>query len=144
MVLSPAREYSPMTHSLVFRPALALAALVALMSLANPASAEQPEKVLRHFVLFKFKDDAPQEKVNEVVEAFQALPKKIDAILAFESGTDVSVENKAHGYTHGFLVTFRDEAGRAAYLPHPAHKAFGKLARPVLDRVLVFDYWAKP
>ena len=77
------------------------------------------------------------------MDAFAALPGKIDAIVDFECGTDVSVEGKADGFTHGFLVTFRDEAGRAAYLPHPAHQEFVKLVGPHVDKVLVFDYWAQ-
>ncbi len=103
---------------------------------------EHSGKVLRHVVLFKFKDDVDARQIQEVVNAFAALPGKIDAIKGFEHGTDVSVEGKNEGYTHGFVVTFADEAGRAEYLPHPAHKEFGMLVRPRLDKVLVFDYWA--
>jgi hypothetical protein len=47
----------------------------------------------------------------------------------------------AQGYTHCFLVTFRDEAGRAAYLPHAEHKKFVELALPKIESVLVVDYW---
>jgi len=101
------------------------------------------QRLLRHVVLFKFKADASAEQVNEVVAAFKALPSKIDAIHSFESGTDNSVENLADGFTHGFVVTFRDEKGRAEYLPHPAHDEFVKLARPRIEKVLVFDYWAE-
>jgi lysophospholipase L1-like esterase len=104
---------------------------------------EQAQRVLRHFVLFKFNEEVTPEQIDEVVTAFQALPSRIDLIIDFETGTDVSVENKAAGFTHGFLVTFRDEKGRDAYLPHPAHQEFGKLARPRLDKVLVFDYWSE-
>jgi hypothetical protein len=53
----------------------------------------------------------------------------------------VSVEGKSDGFTHLFLVTFRSEEGRAAYLPHPAHQEFVKLVGPHVDKVLVFDYW---
>lgn len=98
-------------------------------------------RLLRHVVLFKFKDGTTAEQVQAIVDAFAALPGKIDAIVDFEYGTDVSIEGRAEGLTHGFLVTFRDEAGRAAYLPHPAHAEFGKLVGPHLDKVLVFDYW---
>lgn len=98
---------------------------------------------LRHFVAFKFKDDTPPEQVTAVVNAFAALPGKIDAITEFEHGTDVSTEMKADGYTHAFLVTFADEKGREVYLPHPAHKEFGKLVGPHIDKVFVFDYWTK-
>jgi lysophospholipase L1-like esterase len=95
---------------------------------------------LRHIVLFKFKDDVTEEQVQEVVDAFSALPKKIDTIVDFECGTDISVEGKANGFTHGFVVTFKDEAGREAYLPHAAHQAFVKLVGPRVDKVLVFDF----
>ena len=37
------------------------------------------------------------------------------------------------------FLTLKDAAGRKAYLPHPAHKAFGKLLGPHLDKVLVID-----
>jgi hypothetical protein len=32
---------------------------------------------------------------------------------------------------------------RDAYLPHPAHRAFGAVLRPHLDKVLVLDYWTQ-
>lgn len=99
------------------------------------------QKLLRHMVLFKFKADVNEAQVKEVVDAFAALPGKIDVIHGFEWGTDVSVENKAAGFTHGFLVTFKDEKGREIYLPHPAHQEFVKLVGPRVENVLVFDYW---
>jgi hypothetical protein len=100
-------------------------------------------KVLRHVVLFKFKDSTTKEQVDEIVRAFRALKSKIDVIEDFEFGTDVSTENKSQGFTHCFFVTFRDEKGRDAYLPHPAHKEFGTLVRPRLENVLVVDYWSQ-
>jgi len=106
------------------------------------AEKQDGKKVLRHVVLFKFKEEAKPEQVKAVEEAFRALPKKIDAIEDFEWGTDVSVENKAAGFTHCFLVTFRDAAGRDEYLPHPDHQEFVKLVGPLLEKVLVVDYWA--
>lgn len=98
--------------------------------------------MLRHVVMFKFKSDATQKQIDEVTTAFAALPKKIDAIKDFEWGTDVSVEKKSAGFTHCFVVTFADEKGREVYLPHPAHKDFVKIVGPVIDDVLVVDYWA--
>ena len=100
-------------------------------------------KKLRHVVLFKFKDGTTPAQVDEVIAAFRALKGKIDVIQDFEYGTDVSTENKAAGFTHCFFVTFKDEKGRDAYLPHPAHKEFGKLVGPRLDKVLVVDYWVR-
>ncbi|MFZ2147304.1 MAG: Dabb family protein [Sedimentisphaerales bacterium] len=100
-------------------------------------------QVLRHVVLFKFKDGTSTEQIREIENAFRALPGKVDAICDFEWGTDVSVENLQQGFTHCFMVTFRSEADRAKYLPHPAHKEFGEMLGPHLDKVLVVDYWTK-
>ena len=52
-------------------------------------------------------------------------------------------EGLAQGFTHCFFVTFKDEAARAAYLPHPEHKAFVDLMKPHMEKVLVIDYWAE-
>ncbi len=100
------------------------------------------EQVLRHVVLFKFRDDAAATDIKAVEDAFRALPTEVDLIQDFEWGVDVSVEGIAQGFTHCFFLTFARAADRDAYLPHPAHKRFGELLRPFLDKVLVIDYWA--
>ena len=107
------------------------------------SDAEVPGRILRHVVLFKFKDGTSKEQVGQIERAFCALREKVDAIYDFEWGTDVSVENLQQGFTHCFVATFLSEADRAAYLPHPDHKAFGKLLGPYLDKVLVIDYWTR-
>jgi lysophospholipase L1-like esterase len=107
------------------------------------AVATGPDRLLRHVVLFKFKEEVAGPQVQEVIDAFAALPGKIPEIHDFEWGTDVSVENKADGFTHCFFVTFRDEKGRETYLPHAAHQEFVKLVGPRIDKVLVVDYWTK-
>ena len=101
------------------------------------------EKVLRHVVMFQFKKGTPESTVREIEATFAALPRKIDAIRDFEWGTDVSVEGKADGFTHCFVVTFSSEADRDAYLPHPAHQEFVALATPHRERSLVLDYWVR-
>ena len=109
----------------------------------EPKTAVEPDRVLRHVVLFKFKVGTTDEQIKQIEDAFCALPGKVDMIYDFEWGTDVSVENVSQGFTHCFFVTFLSEADRAEYLPHPEHKAFGTLLRPHLDKVLVVDYWTK-
>jgi lysophospholipase L1-like esterase len=113
-----------------------------LAGLLGSPSAKQG-KQLRHVVLVKFKPDLSKEQVQEVVDAFADLPKKIDAIEAFEWGRDNSPEMLAQGFTHCFLLTFRDEKGRDAYLPHPEHEKFKELALQRIAGVLVVDYWTK-
>ena len=76
-------------------------------------------------------------------EAFRALPSKINIIRSFEWGTNVSPEKLNQGYTHCFFLTFLSDKDRDAYLIHPAHKEFGKLLGPYLDKALVVDFWAQ-
>ena len=101
----------------------------------------QSSKQLRHVVLFKFKDGSTTADVKKVEDAFRSLPSKIKEIKDFEWGTNNSPENLSQGFTHCFFVTFDNENDRNAYLPHPAHKDFGTVLKPHLDKVLVVDYW---
>ena len=107
------------------------------------AAENAPDQALRHVVLFAFKPSTTAGEVAQIEAAFAALPRQIEAISDFEWGMDVSVEGKANGFTHCFFVTFRDAAGRDAYLPHPAHKAFGQVLAGHVEKVLVLDYWAR-
>ena len=100
-------------------------------------------KMLKHVVLFKFKEGTTPEKIKEVENAFASLPGKIDVIKGFEAGTNVSVENRSEGFTHCFVMSFLNEADRDTYLNHPDHKGFGKSLGGCLDKVLVVDYWNK-
>ena len=96
--------------------------------------------MLRHVVLFSWKDDTPMETIREMEQAFVDLPGKINLIEDFEWGTDVSVENSTHGFTHCFFVSFKTEKDRDAYVPHPEHQAFVDLIIPHLKDSLVIDY----
>ena len=101
----------------------------------------QKLKKLRHLVLLKFKETATQADIYKVEQAFAELPSLIEQIREFEWGLNNSPENLNKGYTHGFLLTFDNETDRDLYLPHPDHKAFVKVLEPILDDVLVVDYW---
>lgn len=102
---------------------------------------QQP--LLRHVVMFGWKDGTDTDQINKIVAAFKELPSKISLIKSFEWGTNNSPEGLNQGLTHCFFVTFSSEADRDAYLVHPAHKEFGRLLKPAPDKITVLDYWAK-
>lgn len=116
-----------------------------LLSLGNATGQQEtPEpKMLRHVVMFQFKDASTDAEIQTVVDAFRQLPSKIIEIADFEYGIDNSPEKLSGGLTHVFLVTFKSEEDRAAYLPHEAHLAFVEVLKPHLEKVTVVDYWAK-
>jgi hypothetical protein len=113
------------------------------MTAENSLSATEMDKdsVLRHVVLFKFKEGTTKKQLEEVETAFLDLKNKIPEIQSLEWGLNNSPEGLNKGFTHCFFLTFASEAAREIYLPHPDHKAFGALLGPSLEDVLVIDYW---
>lgn len=99
--------------------------------------------MLRHVVALKFKAATDADQIRKVEDAFRDLKNKIPQIAALEWGTNVSPEKHDKGFTHLFILSFKTEKDRDAYLPHPAHKAFGKVLGPVMDDVFVIDFVAK-
>lgn len=127
---------------------LLIAALTLTFALTGKVSAaDKPAKGkatrLQHIVAFKFKSSATPEQIAGMEKEFRALKDKIPGIAAFEAGTNNSPEGKNKGFTHCYILTFKSDKDRDAYLPHPAHKAFGKIVGPLLDDVFVFDFWAE-
>ena len=115
--------------------------LLALASLAiftmSTLAADGP---VYHIVHFKFKADAKPEQVAKIEKEFAALKGKIDEVLTLEWGTDISPEKLGDGFTHCWVLTFKNEKDRDAYLVHPAHKAFVEIVMPVIDKPLVVDF----
>lgn len=110
---------------------------------STPVSMTKTDSLLRHVVLFKFKEGTTKAQMKEVEDAFSALPSKIEQIKGYEWGLNNSPEGLDKGFTHAFFLTFESEEDRSVYLPHPDHKAFGAVLSPYLDDVLVIDYWTK-
>jgi len=101
------------------------------------------EKVLRHMVIFKFKDDASDEQVEKLNNSFNQLQHYIPVIQDFEWGLNDSPEDFHQGFTHCYLLTFKSEEDRDnSYTPHPKHQEFVASLGPFVEKVFVVDYWA--
>jgi hypothetical protein len=98
---------------------------------------------LFHVVSFKFKATALPDEIKKVEEDFLALKKKIKQVKSVEWGTNVSPERLNKGFTHCWVLSFKSEKDRDAYLVHPDHKAFAQSLGPVLEDVFVIDFWNK-
>lgn len=101
------------------------------------------DSVLRHVVLFKFKESTSTKQLKKMEDAFGDLPNKIEEIKSYEWGINTSPEGLNKGLTHCFVVTFHSERDRDSYLPHPAHQAFVALATPFIEDVTVVDFWTR-
>ena len=110
---------------------------------ARPAADGTKGDRLYHVVSIKFKKSATKDQIKAVEDAFVGLKEKIPGITSLTWGTNVSPEKHDKGFTHCFVLTFASEKDRNAYLPHPAHAAFGKVLGPVMDDVMVIDFWGR-
>ena len=127
-----------MKSNTVFAGLLVIIASAMLLSGMNTPK----EETVRHVVVFKYKEGAPQEKIDIVTNAFRSLKDKIPGIVAFEHGVNNSPEGKNQGFTHVYLLTFENEAARDVYLPHPEHVKFGEVLRGtgIFEDAFVVDY----
>jgi len=108
-----------------------------------PSATTEPQRILRHVVLFKFKEGTTPEQIQALETAFAGLKTQLPELIRdFEFGINNSPEALSEGLTHCFLVSFASEKDRDAYLPHPAHQAFvEEYAKKYVDKAVVVDYW---
>ena len=99
------------------------------------------DKLLRHVVLFNFNESATEDIIENLEQAFAALPDQIEEIHDFEWGINNSPEGLDKEFTHCFLLSFLTEEDRTKYLPHSAHQKFVDLIGPYVEDVTVVDYW---
>ncbi|HEX6925305.1 MAG TPA: Dabb family protein [Longimicrobiaceae bacterium] len=105
-----------------------------------------PAGSVRHIVVFRFREDATEEQIQQLTDAFRELKNKIPGIIAFEHGQNHSPEGKDQGFDHVYTITFESAAARDTYLPHPEHQAFGRLLGElgIHEDVFVVDYDPQP
>jgi len=88
---------------------------------------------VKHAVLLRFKSEVTPQQAQQLLAEVGGLKDKIPGILDFSGGAYSSPEGMNKGYTHGFVMTFADEASRDAYLPHPEHEVVKEKILAALD-----------
>ncbi len=97
-----------------------------------------------HLVFFKYKESATAAQIAEIGKAFADLKKHVPGLIRLQTGRDMSPKEVNDGFVHPFWLTFTNERARNDYLPHPAHKAFGKKLGPIFGDALVIDFTVRP
>lgn len=99
---------------------------------------------VKHVVLVKFKKETSPERIKEIFGMLGNLRGQIQGLMDYAGGARSGSEGLDRGYTHGFVMTFRDAACRDMYLPDPAHKRVVDALLPELEGgvngVLAFDW----
>ncbi len=102
---------------------------------------DRSNKVLKHMVNLKYKSEITEAQLKEAVNAFINLKTEIPEIASIDWGVNSSTEGHSKGFTHCFTLTFHDEHALEIYLFHKAHLDLVNQVGPLLDDVLVMDYW---
>jgi hypothetical protein len=98
--------------------------------------------LLRHVVLFKFKDSSLEDEVEHVVSSFMSLKSQVPQIVAMEWGRNISEENHHQGFTHCFVISCQSIQDLTDYQKHPAHLDFQKILAHHMEKVFVVDYYS--
>ncbi len=100
--------------------------------------------MIKHVVLIRIRRDVAQDAIERLFAEIAGLRRTISGIRDFSWGPYSSPEGLNRGFTHGFVMTFADEASRDAYLPHPEHERVKAQIVEVLDggldAALAFDW----
>lgn len=94
--------------------------------------------MLRHIVLFAFKDEVPLAERTAILDALRGLRPSVPSLRSLDVGENSSPAS-AQGYTHVLHGTFDDRVGLEAYLTHPAHVAVAVRTRAATAQLLAVD-----
>jgi hypothetical protein len=76
--------------------------------------------MIKHIVLFKFKESTTKEQKEEVLFRLRSLKEEITGIIDIQAGINISKKNQ--GYEIGLTVLFEDRNALENYGPHPKHQ----------------------
>ena len=94
--------------------------------------------MIRHVVLWTFKDGVRQAERDAIVAAVRGLGSTVPSLRSLEMGENVNPE-RARGYTHVLVETFDDLDGLAAYQRHPLHIPVAARIREATSQLLAVD-----
>jgi hypothetical protein len=91
-------------------------------------------------VVVKFKPGTSPDVPERLFAALARLQRTLPGLEYVRGGPYASPEGLNQGFTHGFLVTFRDAAARDHYLTHPDHEALKADVLPFVEQLVAFDF----
>ena len=94
--------------------------------------------MIRHVVLWAFKDSVAPAERAAIADAVRALATTVPSLRSLEVGENVSPA-RAQGYTHILLETFDDRDALAAYASHPDHLPVLARLRDAVAQLLAMD-----
>ena len=95
---------------------------------------------VKHIVIMKFRPEVTPEQIDSLFGIIYSLQDRIPGIADVCGGRYSSPEGFNRGFTHGFIMTFRDEVARDKYLQHPDHMSAAQTLVPLIAESVAFDF----
>jgi hypothetical protein len=94
--------------------------------------------VIRHIVVVKFKEGAPQQEIAAIVAALRALPPQIPEIRQYQVGLDVV--HSSRSYDFALVSGFDDQAALERYRAHPDHVPVAQRLQAISQSLIAVDF----
>ena len=93
--------------------------------------------MLRHVVMFKLREDAPNDAIRSLEEGLKKLPPTISEIQSYRFGPDLALRDGNFDFC--LVADFENAEAFGRYVVHPAHQDFiqTRLTPVVSERVSV-------
>lgn len=90
--------------------------------------------MIRHVVVFEWKDGTTAERVAQFAADLAALPGKIPEIRDYRFGSDAGITDGNADFA--LVADFDDDEGYRAYATHPDHLPVIERVKPIIGRRL--------
>jgi len=96
--------------------------------------------LIKHIVLYKFKETISQDIINDILEKFNNCKNTLDGIIDIQFGDNCSLKKHLnHGFNYGLFMTFEDIEVIKKYNELEEHKKAQEIMKEYQEDVLVFD-----
>ncbi|NOZ90647.1 MAG: Dabb family protein [Epsilonproteobacteria bacterium] len=95
--------------------------------------------MVKHIVLFKFKDENKEENIQTVKEMLEALLDSVPTLKEMEVGVNFSKKERAMDLS--LISSFDDISGLEEYATHPEHIKVLEFIKKVTIETKVSDYY---
>jgi len=94
--------------------------------------------MVRHIVMFDFKDENKKENIERAKEMLENLTNSVPSLRKIEVGVNFSSEDRAMDLS--IITLFDDQAGLEEYAIHPKHLKVVEFIKMVTSSSKVSDY----
>lgn len=96
--------------------------------------------MIKHVVLYKFKDTISSDIISDIIEKFNDCKEKLDGIIDINFSDNCSLKKHLnHGFNYGLFMTFENKEVIKRYNELDEHKKAQEIMSKYQEDLLVFD-----